>query len=137
MRKSAAHLIAFSGSIASAFASPVCGPRASDRSADPHAALCRPMVSGEIALAEAPGCGFFVVAVGKTFSLVRWVGGRDVFIEGDAVTGPLLSPGLAHIALPDWNDRAEVLVEETGVSLPYAQKHFFERCGPWLRSASG
>ena len=137
MRRGAALLIASSGSIASAFASPACGPRGPDRSANAHAASCRPVLSGEIALAEAPACGFFVVVVGSSFSLVRWIGGRDVFVEGDAVSGPLLSPGLARIALPDWNDRAEVLVEEAGVSLSYAQKRFFERCGPWLRRTSG
>jgi hypothetical protein len=95
------------------------------------------VLSGEIALEDAPACGFFVVAVGKTFSLVQWLGGRDVFVEGDAVRGPLLSPGPASIALPGWNDRADVLIEETGVPLPYAQKRFFERCGRWLRGAAG
>jgi hypothetical protein len=108
-----------------------------DRAANDHAASCRPVLSGEIALAEAPACGFFVVVVGNSFSLVRWIGGRDVFVEGDPVSGPLLSPGLARIALPDWNDRAEVLVEEAGVSLSYAQKRFFERCGSWLRRIAG
>jgi hypothetical protein len=84
-----------------------------------------------------PACSFFVVAVGKTFSLLHWIGGRDVFVEGDAVRGPLLSPGLASIALPDWNDRAEVLIEEADVPLFRAQKRFFERCGRWLRRGAG
>lgn len=136
MRRSAAFLIASSGSIASALAAPACGPGAPDRAADSHAASCRPVLSGEIALAETPACGFFVVAVGKTFSLLHWIGGRDVFVEGDAVSGPLLSPGHASIALPDWNDRADVLIEEAGVPLSYAQKRFFDRCGRWLRGGA-
>jgi hypothetical protein len=63
--------------------------------------------------------------------------GRDVFVEGDEVVGPLLSPGRARIALTDWHDHASIIIEEAGVSLADAQKRFFERCGSWLRDTSG
>ena len=42
---------------------------------------------GEIALADAPFCDFFVVATPKGFALLHWRGGSVVFFEGNRLLG--------------------------------------------------
>jgi hypothetical protein len=88
-----------------------------------------PVTRGEVALTDAPFCPFFVVATSRGFSLLTLRKGREVFAEGDSVVGPLNSPGLQFVTLPDWQDDIlQVEVEEVGVSLARAQTAFQAHC---------